>query len=60
MTVINAQDRFQNKERSFWKEFKRTCRNRPPTDDINDVLRMLWPETTQGKKDKLQPFNPDF
>lgn len=27
--------------------------------DINEILVMLWPETTQGKKENMRS-NPDF
>lgn len=27
--------------------------------DINEILVMLWPHTTEGKKESLR-FNPDF
>ena len=56
MTVINAQDRFRNKETTFWKEYNALS----GVLTINEALALYYPHTSAGKAEKPVPFNCDF
>lgn len=57
--IINATNRFRNKERKFWKDFSAVdvAKALSGVLTINEFLALNHENTTAGKP---QAFNPDF
>lgn len=54
--IINAQDRFGKRETTFWKDYKALS----GVLGVNEFLALNYPNTTAGRKERPQAFNPDF